>query len=274
MKNRSSVIIIPILTAMTLAVSTTVVSAASMATYEFTLTGTQMMSYTFVNGASGSSPVDNGLYTGARLFKTWDNQAGDYTAQYASYQRSSNRDFVLWTLGEDKIVDLQLWGYGGNGNNWGETYKVQDWVSASSTDPNWHPYIDSWLPSWGPTPANNNGDLQDWWASDDAEWDYDYNHGFGFHESSYPEFTFSLTLDMDDPAFYGNSSPWYNNQEGQMVFWFGAWAMNIDGNFTGFYEGNVILQGELANTVPEPASLFLFGMGLVTILAGTRCRKK
>ncbi|WP_228855786.1 PEP-CTERM sorting domain-containing protein [Desulfomarina profundi] len=273
MRKRFSIILLLVLTAITLAASTTVY-AASMATYEFTLTGIEIVSYTVYNGASGSSPVDNDLYSGARLFKTWDNQQWQYTDQYASYQQSSNRDFISWTLGGDKIVDLQLWGYGGRGNNWGERYKVQDWVSASSTDPNWHPYIDSWPSSWGPTPANNNGDLQDWWASDDAEWDYDYNHGFGFYETSYPEFTFSLTLDMDDPAFYGNSSPWYDDREGQMVFWFGAWTMDIDGNFTGFYEGNVILQGELANTVPEPASLLLFGMGLVTVLAGTRCRRK
>lgn len=272
MRNKPSVILIPILTAITLAVSTTVF-AASMATYEFTLTGIQMMSYTVFNGAPGSSPVDNGLYSGARLFKTWDDPSRTYTAQFASYQQSSNTDFVLWTLGEDKIIDLQLWGYGGHGNNWGESYKVQSWGAASSTDPNWHSYIDSWDSSWGPAPTNN-GDLLDWWASDDAEWDYDYNHGFSFHQTSYPDFIFNLTLDMDDPTFYGSSSPWFNNQEGQMVFWFGAWTMNAAGQFTGFYEGNVILQGELVNTVPEPASLLLFSMGIVTVLAGTRYRKK
>ena len=232
------------------------------------------MNYSYVNGTNGSTPVDNNLYNGARLFNVWNDQTGTYTAQYASYRQSSNNNFVNWTLGGDKIVDVQLWGYGGRGNNWGEIFKVQDWVSASSTDPNWHPYIEPWPSGWGSVPANNNGDLLDWWASDDTGQSYDYNHGFGFGEINYPELMFSLTLNMDDPAFHGNSSPWYNNREGQMVFWFGAWAMNSSGEFTGFYEGNVVLQGDRVSTVPEPASIILFSLGIAGISVTNRLRKK
>lgn len=240
---------------------------AAKITYEFSFSGDQLLEYTTANGADGSTAVDNDLYYGARRFNVYNASTGTYSDSFSSFEQSSKADFLAWRSAGDRLVDINLWGYGGKGANWGETYRVDDWNSASASSANWHPYNEAW--PWGTPPQNNNGELQGWWASDDTGQYYDYANGIGLNQNGYPVFTFTLTLDLDDPTFDGKS-PWYQDKTGKMVFWFGAWAMDWQGDFTGLYEGNLLLEGR--EVVPEPATLLLFATGLAAI-AGIRRKR-
>lgn len=245
------------------------VSATTM-TYKFTITAADLMNYVTVNGADGSSALDNGLYEGARLLRLRDGGQTDVR----SYHSSTNVDFASWAeTTTDRLVEFNLWGYDGRGINWGEIYKVDSWGDEVPTtnNSNWTGDIIAW--PWGTPPANNDGQLLGW----DTDWsDSDlvasYASGMGFDGSGAGNtFTFQVTMDMDDPAFYGETSPWYNGVEGQMVLWFGGWMLNDTADsWTGLYEGNIILQGTV---VPEPATMLLFGIGLLGI-AGVSRRKK
>ncbi len=241
--------------------STATSFAASLVTYEFTITGQQLMSYTIANGTSGPTAVDNGIYNGAR--------AG---GGYHSYLESENANFQNWAeTTDDRLVYFNLWGYDGKGENWGEKFKVYDWGnSPTSTATGWSGYNQAW-PSydWGPfadyvagkpgygTPYND-GELLTWDTWDGTEITYAGGLGFGPGEAD-GSFTFKMTLNMDDPAF-GATSPWYMGEEGKLVFWFGGQMMNPNGDPTGIYEGNILLQGHI---VPLPASILLFGSGLL-----------
>ena len=258
--------------------ATNAVYGTTLKTYEFTITGEQLMSYTTANGTDGSSAVDNGLYDGARLFRNYDDAGGSWGTYDRSYHASSQGAFTNWAATSgDRLVDFNLWGYDGNGAKWGEVYKVYDWANTpTSSDADWDGYTTAW--PWGSFDDYadgksgygdhyNDGELLGWAT------DYNYTNGLGFGAGQADAtFTFQMTLNMDDPAF-GASSPWYNGQEGQMVFWFGGWTQNANLDWTGLYEGNIILEGNEVAPVPEPATMLLFGTGLAGLI-GIRTRKK
>jgi hypothetical protein len=90
--------------------------AATLVTYEFTITGQQLMNYTIANGSSGQTAVDNGIYNDVRK-----------RGGYSSYLASENTDFVNWTnTTDEKLVSFNLWGYDGKGANWEEKYQIYD----------------------------------------------------------------------------------------------------------------------------------------------------
>ena len=243
--------------------ATVATALADKVAYEFSFTGRQLTrEYITATGADGSTAVDNHLYSGARRFNGYNN--GDV---FSSFEASSQGDLIHWMGAGDHLMDINLWGYGGNSANWGESYKVDKWNSASVTDTNWDSYIDPWPSGWGTPPDNNNGDLRGWWVPSG-----DYDEGISFNQSSYPTFTFTLTLDTDDPAF-GSSSPWYRDDTGLLAFWFGAETMNWQGTYTGRYEGNLLLRGKKVDPVPEPSTILLFGAGLVGLLGASRRKK-
>jgi hypothetical protein len=230
----------------------------TLATYEFTISGNQLMSYATANGGDTDSAIATGLYDGGRRFQNWDTTNG-WGEAYRSYQTSSQGDFVNWAANGDRLVDFNLWGHGGNGSNWGEIYNLNDWPnSPTSTDANWNGYVSN----------STYGEILGWSAPDSNP--YSTGLGFGAGEAN-ATFTFQLTLDMDNPAFNGNTSPWHNGQEGQMVFWFGGWTMDASDSWTGLYEGNMILQGQ--EVVPEPTTVLLFGIGMVGLI-GIHFRRK
>ena len=153
-------------------------SFAALATYNFTINAQDLVQYESANGVDGSTAIDNGLYSGARLLRTYDASTG-WGNQYRSYWDSSNSYFSAWnSITDERMVDFNLWGYDGNGANWGEQYKVNSWGGVpTSTDSNWEGYIVDW--PWGTPPANNDGQLLGWNVED-----YVYANGFGFHDQT------------------------------------------------------------------------------------------
>jgi len=244
-------------------------SFATQVTYEYTINGRDLMNYVTADGTDGSTAIDNDIYNGARLYRNIDSR---------SYINSEKDSFTNWANNTtDRLADFNLWGYDGNGANWGEIYKVYSWGDTpTSSDSAWDGYIIDW--PWGSFDnyANgktgygdhyNDGKLLGWGAND-------YSAGLDFSGTNNPTFTFQMTLNMDDPAF-GSSSPWYDGVEGQMVFWFGG-SMLTEGNewvTNGIYEGNIILQGE-QQPVPEPSTILLMGIGLLGLVGYSRKRSK
>ena len=248
--------------------SSTTIFATTLVTYEFTITGDQLMNYVITKGDDGSTAAENNIFDGARLYRGNDSR---------SYIASQNTSFDTWaTTTTERLMDFNLWGYDGKGENWGEIYKVYDWVNTpTSSDANWHGHLVDW--PWGSFDNYadgktdygdhyNNGELLGWGATS-------YTNGLGFDPGkATANFNFQMTLNMNDSAF-NKCSPWYNGQEGQMVFWFGGSMMDSSNNWTDYYEGNIILQGEKVAPIPEPATMLLFGTGLAG-LTGSRIRRK
>ena len=234
-------------------------SSADIVWYEYTINGAALMNdYTLYMGTDvKDSPKDAEIFNGARQYTHYANNM-----KLRTYKNWFESLIFNWAAHGTRMrmAQFNLWGYG-NVNDypataWCEDFLVQGWHNPASTDPNWQGYISSW--PYGDTPENNNGQLLGWYAQ------AGYEDGMGFFKNTYPTFTFKMGVE--------DTTSWYDDTEGKLVFWFGGSMMrNSLNEVKGLYQGNIILQGTpTANPIPEPATIVLFGAGLAYLAAGAR----
>ncbi len=255
-----------ILLSFTLSVSS---FATNLKTYRFTINGADLMSYKLQDtegNDENKSAADNGIYNGARYYKG-RKKADPHARNYISSEKDK---FNTWaTTTTARLTDFNIWGYDGNGANWGEIYKVYDWPEDPVSDSAaWSGYRTPW--PWGSFDDYADKKIGYGAHYNDGEllgWESDYANGLGFNLLNNIKFTFQIVFDMDDPAFDNNTSPWYNGKEGQMVVWFGGGMADKNDDFVSYYEGNIILQG---TPVPEPATILLFALGILGFTGLTR----
>ncbi|MCK5229993.1 MAG: PEP-CTERM sorting domain-containing protein [Desulfobulbaceae bacterium] len=237
-------------------------SSADIVWYEYTINGAALMNdYTLYMGTDvKDSPRDAGIFNGARQYTHYENNIK--LRNYKSKWESLIFYLAAHTT-QMRMAQFNLWGYG-NVNDypataWCEDFLVQGWYNPASTDPNWQEYISPW-PYGGTPPENNNGQLLGWYAP------AGYEDGMGFFKETYPTFTFKMGVK--------DTTSWYDDTEGKLVFWFGGSMMRNTSNVvTGLYQGNIILQGT-PTAIPEPATMVLFGIGLVCLAGGARKKAK
>ncbi len=247
---------------------------AETQTWQFTITGADMMNVVYADGATGDKPVDLGIYEGARLYRGVDPDptAVNYARSYVEGTYNENGAFETWfTTTTNRLASFNLWGQDGRGEGWGEVFNSTDQNGISSPT-GWTQWDTDWPSSWG-TPPDDTSTFIGWDAApyDDVNgWgDVDYDESIGFgdgNETNWDKsFTFDIGLDTDDWNWYSaTEDPWHNGVEGQLCFWFGGWEVTTAGDWGSIYEGNVVLQGHL---VPLPAAawaglVLLGGMGL------------
>ncbi|MEP3351449.1 MAG: PEP-CTERM sorting domain-containing protein [Marinomonas sp.] len=229
---------------------------ASIVTYEFSFTAQDMMNYSFVNGADGSTAAENGLFDGARL-----SREGGPSEFKRTYVESEHSDFTDWaTTTTDRLTTLNFWGFDGRGAGWGEDFKHTDkeLVSGVSGWNDWDPV--GWDAGWGANPNPNTAVTAGWFANTAAE-------GFGFGDANLVDKVFTFQLDFDDSDWlYGeetNGAP--NTLGGPMTFWFGGWMGDDTSNMYKYiYEGNLVLTG--TKVVSEPGAVLLLGLGFLGLI--------
>ena len=241
--------------------------------WRFSFTSSDLMNVVTAQGAEGSTAVDNGLYSGARLYR--DNFGNDYNGDGSvdkddwlrSYQDDTDTQMVNWmNTTAARLVEFNLWGYNGRGANWGEEFKPQDpaWANAGVSDAAWTTQVVAW--PWGnfedydTTGSGLNGDLLCWDTDfDDSDNASAYANGIKF-DGSTPDITFTLDVHLDG-SWYDDDA-WYNGEEGKLVFWFGGYPLLNDLGWGEVYEGNMILEGTY---IPAPGAILLgsIGVGLV-----------
>jgi len=210
--------------------------------YDFTLSGSDIMTaslYVYVGTTELDSPREADIFDTARRFIPVSDPDADLRT-YRSFD--STVDFLTWySQTSDRLTSFNLWGLGGD-DAWGfgEEFIADAWGTGTSTSSDWGSFTDETI-YWGTA---------------------DYDAGLIIGDSSNPDFYFSLGLPDD-------FSDWYDGVEGQLVFWFGGTMSDENYDPTGILQGNIILTG---TPVPEPATMFLFGVGLAG-LAGLGKRK-
>lgn len=263
-------------------------SLAATIEYKFTFTGADLLNRAFVDGVDGSSAVDNNLYDGARLLRVGTNpghvdagrtyvqsQHDEFENRWNAY---SNADYFLYNVG--------LWGWDGNGANWGEDFKPTEWITHTGLN-NASPWTTSMLTwPWGTPPDGTITDQRpDWDANYDASKPANYNGIYLNNPDSWSDFVFTTHLKIDtEDAWWGQNVGNAPNDlyTPEFTIWFGSYIYGyIDTDNDGekdtwdghLYEGNIVLSGTKIEVVPEPATMLLFGVGLLGI-AGVSRRKR
>jgi len=236
--------------------------AGATGTWRFSFTSNDLMNVVTAEGADGTTAVDNGVYDGARLYRNNGNGLRSYNA-------STNDALGTWMNDTGmRLVEFNLWGYDGRGANWGEEFKPKDpaWSnygtdgtgwSADVVDWPWGSYADYEEGKQGAYTSGLSGDLLSWDTDfDDSDSATAYANGIKFDGTTD---TMTFTFDVNLNGSWYDSDAWYNGQEGDLVFWFGGYGLDGNGNWSDVYEGNIVLTGQ---QIPVPSALLLGSMGM------------
>lgn len=222
---------------------------ATNVTYEFSFTAADMMNYVIVDGADGSTAVDNSLFDGARLTR----EGG--SPYIRSYIETQNDAFETWATSTTHTMNaFNIWGFDGLGAKWGDDYKHTNSLITDSAS-GWATYDAGWLPAWGANPNPYTFVSPGWYVEDTID-------GFDFDDTDLADqvFTFELSFNTTDWLFGADTNGAPNTLGGPMTFWFGGWMGDDTGAYQYIYEGNLVLTG---TRVPEPAPMALLGLGLL-----------
>lgn len=227
--------------------------------YVFTFSGADVMEYKLSSAADGTTPADINLNDGARRY-TFDTDNGG-TGSWSSWLKTTRNMFDDWAdTTKSRLTMFNLWGFGdiqtqygdSNVTAWGEQFTIASWDDNGAANKNWASVIYSDDDTLGK-------DVLTFYSKTG------YADALKF-DAKGPTFSFTLDLDPD-------TTPWLNDKDGRLVFWFGGVMANKNDDYMGIFQGNMVLKG-VAAPVPEPTTILLFGAGLAGLAAvGRKSRK-
>ena len=224
----------------------------------WSFTGEDLLSHAYVNGADGSTAVDNDLYEGARLLRDGTSPTSEQAAR--TYVESEHSTFDnRWNALADSgatFDSFNLWGLDGNGENWGEDYKPTEWLSATGPS-DWSTGTHDYEALWGSPPSGTITSEFPFWNAGEGE-------GMaidGSEDLSSFEFTVDLLIDEEDAWWDLDTGDAPNSlDELEFTVWFGGMMSTGD-----MYEGNLVLSGSNVQIIPLPAPVFMGLAGLAGV---------